>query len=133
MASHTNGAIGVKCANPNKTVVAAVGDGCYLMAGFELLTAVQYHIPVIWVIFNNSEFNVIKKFLINMYNDHAYMEFQNPDYVMYARACGAKGYHIEDLPDFPFAFQEALSLKGPSIIDVVVESEVYPPFSLPNV
>ena len=61
MASHTNGCIGVKCANPDKVVISGSGDGCYLMAGFELLTAVQNDIPVIWVIFNNGEFNVIKK------------------------------------------------------------------------
>ncbi|HEC69228.1 MAG TPA: thiamine pyrophosphate-binding protein, partial [Candidatus Omnitrophica bacterium] len=56
MASHVNGSIGVKCANPDKTVICGCGDGAYLMAGFELLTAVQYDIPVIWVIFNNGEF-----------------------------------------------------------------------------
>lgn len=133
MASHTNGAMGVKCANPAKTVVAAVGDGCYLMAGFELLTAVQYNIPVIWIIFNNSEFNVIKKFLLNMYKDHAYMEFKNPDFQQYAQACGARGYRVDRIEDFPSVFEEAVALNEPTIIDVVVESEVYPPFRLPNV
>ena len=133
MASHTNGSIGVKCANPDKHVVAAVGDGCYLMAGFELLTAVQYDIPVVWVIFNNGEFNVIKKFLINMYGEHAYMQFQNPDYVAYAQACGAQGYRVERLDDFEGIFRKALTSNRPALIDVVVESEVYPPFALGKV
>jgi len=133
MASHTNGAIGVKCANPDKHVVAAVGDGCYLMAGFELLTAVQYNIPVMWVIFDNGEFNVIKKFLINMYGEHAYMQFQNPDYVAYAQACGAQGYRVERLDDFEAIFRKALASNQPTLIDVVVESEVYPPFRLGRV
>ncbi len=133
MASHTNGAIGVQCANPDKRVIAAVGDGCYLMAGFELLTAVQYDIPVIWVIFNNGEFNVIKKFLINIYGDHAYMQFQNPDYVMYAQACGARGYRATTLDEFEAAFTEALASHQPALIDVQVESEVYPPFALGRV
>jgi acetolactate synthase-1/2/3 large subunit len=133
MASHTNGAIGVKCANPDKYVFAGVGDGCYLMAGFELLTAVQYDIPVVWVIFNNGEFNVIKKFLINLYGEHAYMQFQNPDYVAYAKACGAQGYRVEKLEDFEEAFTKALASNKPALIDVVVESEVYPPFGLSRV
>ncbi len=133
MASHTNGAIGVQCANPDKRVIAAVGDGCYLMAGFELLTAVQYDIPVIWVIFNNGEFNVIKKFLINIYGEHAYMQFQNPDYVMYAQACGAQGYRATTLEAFESAFTEALASHKPALIDVLVESEVYPPFALGRV
>jgi acetolactate synthase-1/2/3 large subunit len=133
MASHTNGAIGVKCANPDKVVVSGSGDGCYLMAGFELLTAVENNIPVIWVIFNNGEFNVIKKLLINNFGEHAFMQFRNPDYVMYAKACGAEGYRVEKLEDFEGAFKKALQSNKPALIDVVVESEVYPPFSLSKV
>ncbi|MGM0438307.1 MAG: thiamine pyrophosphate-binding protein [Bacillota bacterium] len=133
MASHTNGSIGVKAANPDKTVVAAVGDGCYMMAGFELLTAVQYDIPVIWVIFNNSEFNIIKKFLLNMYDDHAYMQFDNPDYEKYAESCGAKAYRVESIEKFEKVFKQAVAANEPVIIDVVVEADVYPPFALARV
>lgn len=133
MASHTNGCIGVKCANPDKVVIAGVGDGCYQMAGFELMTAVQYNIPVIWVVFNNSEFNIIKKFLLNMYGDEAYMTFDNPDFVKYAEACGAKGWHVETLPDFENALQEAIKLNKPCIIDVLVDNNEYPPFNLGKV
>ena len=133
MASHTNGCIGVKCANPDKVVIAGVGDGCYQMAGFELMTAVQYDIPVIWIIFNNNEFNIIKKFLLNMYNDEAFMSFENPDFVKYAEACGARAWHVEKLDEFVPALKEAIRLNKPCIIDVVVDNEVYPPFSLGRV
>ena len=133
MASHTNGAMGVKCANPDKHIICGCGDGCYLMAGFELLTAVEYDIPVVWIIFNNGEFNVIKKFLINMYGKHAYMQFRNPDYVTYARACRAQGYRVEKLKEFDGVFKTALESNKPAIIDVVVESEVYPPLAMAKV
>ena len=133
MASHTNGCIGVKCANPDKAVIACVGDGCYQMAGFELMTAVQYGIPVIWIIFNNHEFNIIKKFLLNMYNDEAFMDFENPDFVKYAEACGAKGYRVEKLDEFVPALQDALKQGKPCLIDVLVDNEVYPPFNLGKV
>lgn len=133
MASHTNAAIGVKCAHPDHVVISGSGDGCYMMAGFELMTAVENHIPVIWVIFNNGEFNVIKKLLINNFGEHAFMQFQNPDYVMYAKACGAEGYRVEKLEDFEPALQQAIQSNKPALIDVVVESEVYPPFSLKKV
>lgn len=133
MASHTNGAIGVKCAHPDKVVISGSGDGCYLMAGFELLTAVQNNIPVIWIIFNNGEFNVIKKLLINNFGDHAFMQFMNPDYVAYAKACGAEGYRVERLEEFETVLQKAIQSNKPTLIDVVVESEVYPPFSLKKV
>ncbi|MBQ9214380.1 MAG: thiamine pyrophosphate-binding protein [Bacteroidales bacterium] len=133
MASHTNGAIGVKCANPDKVVIAGVGDGCYQMAGFELMTAVQYNIPVIWIIFNNNEFNIIKKFLLNMYNDEAFMTFDNPDFVKYAECCGAKGFRVNKLDEFVPALKEAIALNKPCIIDVLVDNEQYPPFNLGKV
>jgi acetolactate synthase-1/2/3 large subunit len=133
MASHVNGSIGVKCANPNRPVICGCGDGAYQMAGFELMTAIQYNIPVVWVIFNNGEFNVIKKFLINLFGEHAFMQFDNPDFVQYAQACKAVGYRVEKLEDFDAAFQQALKCNKAALIDVVVESEVYPPFNLAKV
>lgn len=133
MASHVNGSMGVKCAHPEKTVICGCGDGAYLMAGFDLLTAVENDIPVIWVIFNNGEFNIIKKLLINNFGAHAYMQFLNPDFCKYAEACGAKGYRVEKLEEFEPALQAALKDKKPTLIDVVVESEVYPPFGLGKV
>ena len=129
MASHTNGAIGVKCSFPEKTVISACGDGCYLMAGFELLTAVQNNIPVVWVIFDNGEFNIIKKFLLNMFNDHAYMSFLNPDYVKYAEACGAQGFRVEREEDIRPTLRKAIALNKPVIVDVAVDGSVFPNMS----
>jgi len=133
MASHTNAAIGVKCAHPDRVVIAGSGDGCYLMSGFELLTAVEYDIPVVWIVFNNGEFNIIKKFLLNVFGDHAYMQFRNPDFVAYARACGALGLRVERLQDFPGALRESIASGRPALIDVAVDPDVYPPFSLGKV
>ncbi|MDD2717372.1 MAG: thiamine pyrophosphate-binding protein [Candidatus Wallbacteria bacterium] len=133
MASNVNSSLGIKCAHPDKVVVCGCGDGGYQMAGFELMTAVQYKIPVIWIIFDNNEFNVIKKFLLNMYNRHAFMTFDNPDFKAYAEACGALGFRVEKLEDFEEAFKKALESKKAALIDVVVESEVYAPFSMGKV
>lgn len=130
MASTVNGAIGVKRASPERVVVAGVGDGDYLMAGFELLTAVQYRIPVIWVIFNNGGFNVIQQFQEMHFHEHAFTDFPSPDYVAYARACGARGYRVERLEDFEPAFLEALEANEPAILDVAVDPGVYPPYHL---
>ncbi len=125
MASHTNGCIGVKCANPDKVVISGSGDGCYLMAGFELLTAVQNNIPVVWVIFNNGEFNVIKKFLLNMFNEHAYMQFMNPDYVAFAESCGATGMRATSREELEDCIKKAIALNKPVVIDAVIDGEVY--------
>ena len=69
MAGHVNGAIGLKVAHPDRTVVVGCGDGCYSLSGFELMTAVQHDIPVIWVIFDDEEFKLIKIFQLATYHE----------------------------------------------------------------
>lgn len=61
------------------------------------------------------------------------MQFENPDFVKYAEACGAKGYQVEKLEEFLPALQDAIARDKPSIINVMVDSEVYPPFNLGKV
>ncbi len=130
MASDVNGSIGVKCANPDRPVICACGDGDYLMAGFELLTCVKNKIPVIYIIFHNNDFNVIKKFLLANFGEQAFMDIYNPDYVKYAEACGAKAWQVKNGAEFEAAFAEALKLNQPCIIDAIVDSDVYPTMSI---
>ncbi len=117
MAWAVNGGIGTKLAHPDRPVIVGCGDGGYLLSGFELLTAVEYNIPVIWIIFDDSEFKLIKIFQIEAYHETALVEFTNPDYVKYADACGAKGYRVESVEQFETAFQEALASNKPALID----------------
>ncbi|MEU4561149.1 thiamine pyrophosphate-binding protein [Actinoplanes sp. NPDC023936] len=130
MASNVNGAIGVRAANPDRHVIVGCGDGAYLMAGFELLTAVAHNLPVVWVIFNNGGFNVIKQFQLMHFHETAFTDFADPDFAAYARACGAHGARVERLPDFAGAFTEALASGRPAVIDVLVDAEVYPPYEV---
>ncbi|MGH9461618.1 MAG: thiamine pyrophosphate-binding protein [Vicinamibacteria bacterium] len=129
MAGHTNGALGVKCAEPDRTVVVGCGDGCYLMSGFELLTAVEYDIPVIWVIFDDGEFKLIKLYQLGAYQQTGLADFQNPDYVAYAKACGAEGYRAETLEEFEEAFQRALASGKPTLIDAAITRLALPHYS----
>ncbi|MCE5205615.1 MAG: thiamine pyrophosphate-binding protein [Porphyromonadaceae bacterium] len=129
MAANVNASIGVKYANPDRPVIVACGDGDYQMAGFELMTAVQENVPVIWIIFNNSEFNIIKFFQLRANKKEVFNHFLNPDYVKYAEACGAQGFRVTEINQFEAAFTTALGLGKPALIDVVVDPEIYPPFA----
>ena len=129
MACHVNGALGVKCANPDRPVVVGCGDGCYLLSGFELLTAVQYDVPVVWIIFNDGEFKLIKLYQVATFGESGLIEFNNPDYVAYAKACGARGYRVETLADFESAFPEALASGQPAIIDAAITRLAIPHYS----
>mgnify|MGYP000847446709 CR=1 FL=1 len=129
MAANVNASIGVKYANPDRPVIVACGDGDYQMAGFELMTAVQENVPVIWIIFNNSEFNIIKYFQLRSKDKEVFNHFMNPDYVKYAEACGAQGFRVTEIDQFEAAFTKALSLGKPALIDVIVDPDIYPPFA----
>ena len=129
MAGHTNGALGVKYADPERTVIVGCGDGSYLMSGFELMTAVEYDIPVIWIIFNDGEFKLIKLYQLAAFQETGLVEFQNPDYVTYAKACGADGYRVETLEEFEDALKAALASGRPTLIDAAITRLALPHYS----
>jgi len=129
MAGNVNGAIGVKVAHPDRPVVVGCGDGCYSLSGFELMTAVEHDIPVIWVIFNDSEYKIIKLYQFSTYGETGLVEFQNPDFAAYARACGADGYRVDNLDDFRQAFGAALRSGRPTVIDAKITRWAVPHYS----
>jgi len=129
MSAHTNGAIGVKLAHPDRTVVVGCGDGCYSMAGFELMTAVQNEVPVIWVIFNDDEYKLVKLYQLATYGESGLVDFQNPDFAAYAKACGADGYTVETLEEFEDAFRAALPSGRPTVIDAKITRWALPHYS----
>ncbi len=128
MASHVNAALGVQAANPDRRVIVGCGDGDYEMAGFELLTAIQNDLPIIWVILNNSEFNIIKLFNLAAHGKEVFNHIISPDFAKYAEACGANGFRVEKLEQFAPAFKEALASNKPSVIDVIIDPESIIPF-----
>jgi acetolactate synthase-1/2/3 large subunit len=129
MAGHTNGAIGVKVAHPHRTVVVGCGDGCYNLSGFELMTAVEHDLPVIWVIFDDREFKLIKIFQFAAYQKTGLVEFDNPNYAAYAEACGAAGYTADTLEEFETSFAHALASGRPSVIDARITRWAIPHYS----
>jgi acetolactate synthase-1/2/3 large subunit len=129
MAGHVNGAIGLKAAHPERPVIVCCGDGCYNLAGFELMTAVQYGFPVIWVIFDDGEFKLIKVYQLETFFESGLVEFTNPDFAAYARACGADGYRVERLEDFEDAFATALKSGRPAVIDAHITRLAVPHYS----
>ncbi|MFD0852917.1 thiamine pyrophosphate-dependent enzyme, partial [Actinomadura adrarensis] len=129
MAGHVNGAIGVKVAQPDRTVVVGAGDGCYALSGFELMTAVEHDIPVIWIIFDDREFKLIKLYQLATYLESGLVEFENPDFAAHARACGADGYRVETLEQFEDAFRKALAAGRPTVIDAAITRWAVPHYS----
>ena len=131
MAWAVNGALGTKMAFPDRPVIVGCGDGCYLLSGFELLTAVRYNLPVIWIIFRDNEYKLIKLYQLEAYHESGLVDFANPDYVAYAEACGAQGFRVESLAEFEEAFKAALASNKPTLIDASITRLALPHYS-PN-
>jgi acetolactate synthase-1/2/3 large subunit len=93
------------------------------------MTAVEHDIPVIWVIFDDQEFKLIKLYQLAAYQETGLVEFQNPDFAAYARACGADGYRVETIEEFEDAYRNALASGRPTVIDAKITRWAVPHYS----
>jgi len=124
----TPAAIGAKRHYPNRTVVAFAGDGCFLMHGQELATAVQHGINVIIIVVNNSMYGTIRMHQERDYPDRVIAtELNNPDFVALAIAYGAHGELVEKTDDFADAFSRALDAGKPALIELRTSPEAITP------
>jgi acetolactate synthase I/II/III large subunit len=121
-------AVAAKLARPDRIVVSFNGDGCFLMNGQELATAVQYGAHVIFLVINNSMYGTIR-----MHQERHYpgrvsgTDLVNPDFVALAKAYGAHGELVEATGDFRPAFQRALSAGRPALIEIRIDPEAITP------
>ncbi|MEP9377534.1 thiamine pyrophosphate-binding protein [Aquabacter sp. CN5-332] len=130
------GALGAKLAAPDRPVIAIAGDGCFSMVPHVLCTAVEYNIPVVWVIWNNFAWASIRDIQMGMFGgrEHGTAFYHgdnkkpyNPDFAAWARACGVEGLTVTKSEDFKDALAYAVSLNKPILLDVHVDAEVRPP------
>jgi pyruvate dehydrogenase (quinone) len=115
-------AIAAQVAFPKRQVVALVGDGGFTMLMGELATCVKYQLPVKIVIVKNNVLGQIKwEQMVFLGNPEYVCELQPIDFAAYARACGAKGYSIDDPARCGAILDEALAEPGPVVIEAVVD------------
>jgi acetolactate synthase-1/2/3 large subunit len=114
-------AVSAKLVHPERRVVAASGDGGFLMNCQELETARRLGLAIVNVIFRDGGYNLIQWKQHTHYGRESGVTFGNPDFVELARAFGAKGYRVESARQLTPILAEALAQPGPSIIDVPVD------------
>ncbi|OYY74343.1 MAG: acetolactate synthase large subunit [Gammaproteobacteria bacterium 28-57-27] len=115
------GAIAAKLACPQRTVVAATGDGGFLMNVQELETAVRLGTPIIVLIWNDGGYGLIEWKQIAQFGRPAFVKFGNPDFVKLAEAFGARGYRIEPGMSLQDVLREAIASNDVCVIDVPVD------------
>ncbi len=107
--------------NPDKNIIAAMGDAGFLMSVAELETAVRLKLPIVCIIFNDGGHGLISwKQKIKFGNEFG-CRFGNPDFVKLAESFGAKGYKVNTDDELGPIIKDALSQEPPSIIDCPVD------------
>jgi benzoylformate decarboxylase len=122
-------ALGIKLAQPSRPVVALVGDGSAMYTNQAFWTAAHDSIPVVYVIFNNASYRILKQRTLALKGfsaiDDRYvgMDLVNPaiDFVGLARSLGVPGELVEKTPDIQPALKRGLASGGPYLVDVRID------------
>jgi acetolactate synthase-1/2/3 large subunit len=131
-----SGALGAKLAAPHRPCVALVGDGGFTMTPHVLCTAVEYDIPVIWIIWNDYAWGAIRGIQNGMFPGREIgtsfthgpqRQPYNPDFAALARAHGVAGRKVSRSQDFCDTLKEALALNKPYVIDLEIDPSIRPP------
>jgi acetolactate synthase I/II/III large subunit len=121
-------AIAAKAVHPQRTVICFAGDGCFLMTGQELATAVQHDLAVVFVVVNNGMYGTIRMHQEREYPGKVYgTALVNPDFVAYARAFGAHGELVSATGEFAPALARCLAAARPALIEIRIDPEAITP------
>jgi len=117
-------AIAAKLEYPDRHVVCFAGDGCFLMAGQEFATAVQYHANVLIFVVNNGMYGTIRMHQEREYPERVWgTDLVNPDFAALARAYGGHGETVRQTAEFLPALNRAMASQKPAIIELIVDPE----------
>lgn len=125
--------LGGKLAAPNRVAITLVGDGGFGTNPSCMATAVEQHIPVIWIVMNNSAFGTIAGLEYANYRTRFGTVFKTPDGESYspdwaavARSYGVQAVRIEKAEDFKPALEAAVASGEPYLLDVPMENITVP-------
>src|SRR5699024_844147 len=128
-------AISAKLAYPQRPVIALVGDGVFQMNGMaEMITCKRYLQrldtgPLVFCVFNNQDLNQVTWEQRAMAGDPKYTGSQwIPDvpYAQFAQLLGLTGIRCDDPDELGSAWDRALAVNGPVVLEVVVDAEIPP-------
>ena len=128
----TNGAMGygvpsgiaAKIVHPDRVVVSFSGDGCFTMNGQELATAMQYELPVLFIVVNNGMYGTIRMHQEREYPARVYATaLKNPDFVALAKAYGLHGELVNKTAEFEPAFGRAMASNKPALLELRIDPE----------
>ncbi len=127
-------ALGVQLADPDRKVVATIGDGSVMYASQALWTAAHYRLPITFVVPNNASYAILKIGMLGMGLDSAKrgiypgMDLVDPeiDYVALARSMGVEAERVERPQDLGGVLEKMLASSAPTLVDVAIDRSIRP-------
>jgi acetolactate synthase-1/2/3 large subunit len=123
--------IGAALAGGKRPVIAIIGDACFTMNGMDLITAVEYEVPVVWIVENNNMHGITyhaSKGLSRHGKALQSSQYRRPlEIAAMARAMGLFTQVVEAPGRVQTALREALATNGPALIEVRVDPMIAPP------
>ncbi len=116
--------IAAKMLQPDRKVLAVVGDGGFMMNSQELETALRYDIPLVVLILNDNAFGFIKWEQQAKGFPAFGLDYRNPDFVKYAESFGAVGVKVREGDDLTKVLRDAFALKKLVVIECPVDYSV---------
>jgi acetolactate synthase-1/2/3 large subunit len=129
------GVLGAKLAAPERPCVSVCGDGAFLMHASVLATAVEYGIPVVWVVWNNCAYASIRglqrgylggRELVTDFRHPGTGEPYSPDFAAMARSAGVEGLRVEKAAELGEAIEQAIRAERPYLIDASIAGDANP-------
>jgi acetolactate synthase-1/2/3 large subunit len=118
-------AMGAQFARPDALVVAIVGDGGFQMTMQDLITAVEWKLPLKIYVVNNGSLGMVRQWQELFYNQrYCAVQLRNPDFARIAEAFGAVGIRVERSEELEPALQRSLEVPDrPVVVDLLVDPE----------
>jgi acetolactate synthase I/II/III large subunit len=118
--------LGTKLGRPDRPAISLQGDGGFLYTSQELNTAVRWNIPLVSIVLNNNCHGAEKAQQQRFFEQkYIGVDLVNPRFDRLADVYGARGYYVERPEDIADTVREALTLDGPSVIEIPV-AEYFP-------
>ena len=115
-------AVAAKLVHRDRVVLSWNGDGCFLMNGQELATAVQYRLAIVFVVIDNGMYGTIRMHQERHYPDRVSgTSLVNPDFAALARAYGAHGETVTHTAEFSRAFERAVAANRPALLHLKLD------------
>jgi len=115
------GALAAKLIHPERRILAITGDAGFMMNSQEIETALRHKLALVVMIWNDSEYGLIKWHQERRFGRSGDISFTNPDFVKYAESFGAKGYRVESAADLIPTLERAFSDQTVVVVDVPVD------------